>query len=96
MSDRHWYLVSYDIRDQKRWRRAYKQLLGRGERIQYSLFRCRLNRTEMEALRWELETLLEEEDDLMFIHLCPSCAGRIQERGKAKEWGARTNRFEVL
>jgi CRISPR-associated protein Cas2 len=87
MSDRHWYLVSYDIRDQKRWRRAYRQFLGRGERIQYSLFRCRLNRTEMEALRWELETLLEEEDDLMFVHLCPSCAGRIQERGEAKEWG---------
>jgi CRISPR-associated protein Cas2 len=96
MSDRHWYLVSYDIRNQKRWRRACRQLLGRGERIQYSLFRCWLNRTEVEALRWELETLLEEEDDLMFIHLCQSCAGRIQERGEAKEWGARANRFEVL
>jgi hypothetical protein len=37
---RHWYLVSYDIRDPKRWREAYRELQGRGERIQYSFFRC--------------------------------------------------------
>jgi CRISPR-associated endonuclease Cas2 len=56
-SDRRWYLVSYDIRDPKRWRLAYKQLKGCGERIQYSLFRCRLSRTEMERLRWRPERL---------------------------------------
>ncbi|RJQ45869.1 MAG: CRISPR-associated endonuclease Cas2 [Gammaproteobacteria bacterium] len=96
MSDKRWYLVSYDIRDDKRWRRAYKQLQGRGERIHYSLFRCRLNRTEMEALRWELETILDDEDDLMFIHLCPRCAGRVRERGKGNDWNPPSDRFEVL
>lgn len=30
-ADRHWYLVSYDIRDQRRWRKAYKVLCGTGE-----------------------------------------------------------------
>lgn len=49
-AEKRWYLVSYDIRDQVRWRRAYKTLKGTGERIQYSLFRCRLSMTEMEAL----------------------------------------------
>lgn len=96
MSDKHWYLVSYDIRDQKRWRQAYTQLQGRGERIQYSLFRCRLNRTEMEALRWELEKVLNDDDDLMFVHLCPRCAERIQERGQGKDWTTPPNRFDVL
>ena len=96
MSDKHWYLIAYDIRDPKRWRHAYKQLKGCGERIQYSLFRCRLNRTEMEALRWQLEKLLTDEDDLMFVHLCPSCASRIHERGESKNWGDPPIRFEVL
>lgn len=97
MSDKHWYLISYDIRSQKRWRLAYKQLQGTGERIQYSLFRCRLNRTEMEALRWELEKLLVDEDDLMFVHLCPGCASRVHVRGGGnKDWGAPPKRFEVL
>jgi CRISPR-associated protein Cas2 len=96
MGDKRWYLVSYDIRDSKRWRNAYKQLQGRGERIHYSLFRCRLNRTEMERLRWELEELLEDEDDLMFVHLCPKCSGRVHERGPGKDWNPPSDRFEVL
>jgi CRISPR-associated protein Cas2 len=96
MSDKRWYLVSYDIRDDKRWRRAYRQLQGRGERIHYSLFRCRLNESEMEQLRWELEKILDSEDDLMFVHLCPGCAGRVRERGKNKDWSSRKDRFEVM
>jgi CRISPR-associated protein Cas2 len=27
----HLYIVAYDIRDQKRWRRLYKAMQGRGE-----------------------------------------------------------------
>ncbi|MFO1352414.1 MAG: CRISPR-associated endonuclease Cas2 [Gammaproteobacteria bacterium] len=93
---RRWYLVNYDIRDPKRWRRAYKTLQGRGERIQYSLFRCRLDRTEMEALRWELEKILEDEDDLLFVHLCPSCAARVKERGSDDGWHPPKDRFDIL
>jgi CRISPR-associated protein Cas2 len=96
MSEKRWYLVSYDIRNQKRWRLAYKQLKGCGERVHYSLFRCRLNRTEMEALRWELEKLLADEDDLMFVHLCPRCAGRVHERGGGNDWGEPSERLQVL
>lgn len=96
MSDKGWYLVSYDIRDPKRWRAAYKQLQGRGERIQYSLFRCRFTRREMEKLRWELEKILDEEDDLMFVYLCPRCAGRVDERGGKGDWAQPPETFEVL
>lgn len=96
MSDKHWYLVSYDIRNQKRWRKAYQQLQGHGERIQYSLFRCRLTRTAMESLRWELEKLLTDDDDLMFVHLCPHCASQVHERGEQQGWNRPPTRFEVL
>jgi CRISPR-associated protein Cas2 len=95
-SDRRWYLVSYDIRDPKRWRLAYNQLKGCGERIQYSLFRCRLSRTEMERLRWELEKVLKREDDLLFIHLCPGCAGRVQGHGAQGSWTEPSSPFEIL
>ena len=95
-SDRHWYLVSYDIRDPKRWRLAYNHLKGCGERIQYSLFRCRLSRAEMERLRWELQKVLKPEDDLLFIHLCPSCAGRVQGLGDQSSWAEPSPPFEIL
>lgn len=94
--DKRWYLVSYDVRDPRRLRQVYKHLLGRGERIQYSLFRCRLTRTELEELRWELEQILEDEDDLMFVHLCPSCAARVDVRGEEKGWDGKRDRFDVL
>jgi CRISPR-associated protein Cas2 len=35
---RHWYLVCYDIRCPKRWRKAYKLIEGYGDRLQYSIF----------------------------------------------------------
>lgn len=95
MSEKRWYLVSYDVREPKRWRKAYKKLCGRGEWLQYSLFRCRMTEREKEALRWELEQILDAEDDLMFVHLCPSCAGRIQHRGKEKDWTP-PERFEIV
>ena len=94
--EKRWYLVSYDIRDQKRWRDAYKTLKGTGDRIQYSLFRCRLSKTEMEQLRWELEQILSDEDDLMFVHLCPHCAGRVQEKGKEGDWTQPVHRYDIL
>lgn len=95
-AEKRWYLVSYDIRDQQRWRNAYKILKGTGERIQYSLFRCRLSKTEMERLRWELQRVLADEDDLMFVHLCPRCAARVQTKGKEDGWDAERRRYEIL
>ena len=74
----------------------YKLLQGNGERIQFSMFRCRLNKTAMEQLRWELEKLLSEEDDLMFVHLCPRCATRVHERGKNEGWKPPENRFDIV
>lgn len=95
-SNRHWYLLSYDVRDAKRLRATYKILRGSGERVQYSLFRCHLTRTELEALRWELEKVLEDEDDLLVIHLCPHCAGGVEVRGQKDKWDEPPPRFRIL
>ena len=34
----HLYIVTYDIRDQKRWRRLFRAMEGRGEWLQLSVF----------------------------------------------------------
>lgn len=81
-----WYLICYDIRDPKRWRRAYKILRGYGTTLQYSIFRCQLGTTELERLRWELESVLEAEDALMFIGLCSGCVERITARNRDGIW----------
>lgn len=72
-----WHLVCYDVRDEKRLRRAAKKLEGRGERLQYSVFRCWLTPADLQQLRWELTELLQPEDDVLFIPLCDTCVSGI-------------------
>ena len=94
MSDRHWYLFSYDIRDPKRWRKVHKIVNGYGERLQYSLFRCHLTAVQMEHARHQLEQKMAEEDDLLIIRLSPRC--KIIERTIRQTWTEPLPRYDVI
>jgi len=94
--EKHWYLVCYDIRHPKRWYRTFKILKGCGEHLQYSIFRVQMNKTRLEALRWELSKVLEEEDDLMIVRLCPSCAQRVIDTRGTDQWKEPPPRFEIF
>ncbi len=48
------YVVTYDIRDPKRLRRVYRLMLGYGEHVQYSVFRCDLTSRELLELKGRL------------------------------------------
>jgi CRISPR-associated protein Cas2 len=92
----HWYLVCYDIRDPKRWRKAFKLLKGYGEGVQLSIFRCRLNQRERERLRWELEQILTAEDSLMLVGLCPRCVERMELCNRPEVWSVETQTFRIV
>lgn len=83
---KHWYVICYDITDPKRWRRAYRHLHGYGRRLQYSIFRCRLNARQLERLRWELETILTTEDKLLILSLCERCEQRVKTHNRPESW----------
>ena len=59
-----WFLISYDVRNEKRLRKVAKILEGNGQRIQYSVFRTHLSERGLERLRWELEKVMDLEDGL--------------------------------
>ncbi len=80
------YLVSYDVRDEKRMRRTAKTLEGYGLRLQYSVFRCVLSERDLERLRWELSRILEPEDGLLMIGLCRQCVQRIRCLSPERHW----------
>jgi len=63
-ADKRWRLVCYDIRDPARWREVYKIVRGRGHRVQYSIYRARLDDLQVEHLRWELSRAMAVEDSL--------------------------------
>lgn len=78
MEAKQWYVICYDITEPKRWRKVYKKLNGYGRRLQYSIFRCRLTRRQIEKLRWELEEMLDaSEDRLLILSICESASAML-------------------
>jgi|TergutMp193P3_1026864.scaffolds.fasta_scaffold02082_1 CRISPR-associated protein Cas2 len=84
--ERHWYIVSYDVSDDKRRAKVAKCLEGYGERMQFSVFRTFLSRRALARLRFELSQKMDNTDGLLIIHLCPSCQSRIQDRHGSRDW----------
>lgn len=93
---KNWYLIAYDIRCPKRWRKAYKLLQGYGERLQYSMFRCWLNQRVREKLRWQLEEILESEDDLILIRLSHQCVSSLHLYNRPGVWAEPEAGYKVI
>jgi CRISPR-associated protein Cas2 len=94
---RSWYLITYDVSEDRRRVRVARCLEGHGERVQYSVFRVHLSRRALAALRVELERHLGETDGLLIVPLCATCAGRVLVRGGARDWNEeRPARFRIV
>jgi CRISPR-associated protein Cas2 len=69
---RNRYIVTYDISDDDRRTRVFKQLRGCGDHIQYSVFRCDLSDAERVSMIAALHPLIEhKEDQILLIDLGP-------------------------
>ena len=68
--------MSYDISSPKRLRKMYKLMRGYGDHVQYSVFRCELNKRELVELRTKVREVINAfEDQVMFVDIGPA-AGR--------------------
>ncbi len=94
--DKHWYLISYDIRDPKRWKKVYQLLQGCGEHIQYSIFRVYMNQTQLQKNRWRLEEILSKEDDILIVRLCQGCSNRVIDSRSPNIWKQTPKKFEII
>ena len=73
------YLVAYDIRDSKRLRKVHKTVKAFGWAMQYSVFICDLDLTEMFQLHTAIgEVIHHGMDSVAFIEL-----GDPSERGRS-------------
>jgi CRISPR-associated protein Cas2 len=63
----HSYVVTYDISDQKRWRRVFKIMKGYGRWLQLSVFHCRLDGGRRAEMAMVLEGLIERDTDHVLI-----------------------------
>jgi CRISPR-associated protein Cas2 len=83
---RRWYLLMYDIRDDRRWRDVYEIVRSWAQRLQYSVFRACLSDRDREQLRWELSRVLAPEDSFLVIGICDSCVERVRAMNPKNEW----------
>lgn len=84
----HLWIVTYDVADQKRWRRVFRIMKGRGEWLQLSVFQCRLSRRGMVELRAALgEVVNNNQDHVLFLDLGPAeeVKPRVSSLGKIFE-----------
>ena len=96
MAQKLWYLIAYDIREPKRLRAVAKHLEGYGERLQFSIFRCRLTERELERLRWELTEKMLQEDDLLIVGLCARCGSHVTEKKGDDKWKEPVSSYEIV
>jgi CRISPR-associated protein Cas2 len=67
------FLVCYDICDDKRLRKVFQVMRGYGDHLQYSIFECQLNATDLVRLRAELGGIIHhDEDQVLFVDLGPA------------------------
>jgi CRISPR-associated protein Cas2 len=95
-ADKRWRLICYDIREPARWREVYKIVRGRGHRVQYSIYRARLDDLQVERLRWELSQVMALEDALLIVDLCPTCAANVISRNHVEGWQEPISPFRVI
>ncbi|MCE2970533.1 MAG: CRISPR-associated endonuclease Cas2 [Burkholderiales bacterium] len=86
------YLVAYDIRSARRWRRLYRLLQGYGSWVQLSVFQCRLSPQRHAELSGAMDTLIDHrEDQVLLVDLGPVETAQV----KFASFGRRYREAEV-
>ncbi len=63
------YVISYDVSNDRRRNRIAKLLMGFGERVQYSVFECEFNdKKKEEHLRKRLKKIINPDEDTIRIY----------------------------
>ncbi len=86
MSDeRAFYVLAYDISDDRRRLKIARLMESLGERVQESVFEAYLTPRELERLLRRVERLLESQEDSVRVYrLCGACRGTIRTLGRAQ------------
>ncbi len=84
------WIVSYDIPNDKRRGKVAKILGGYGRRAQYSVFECEIDDEKREKLERALQREIDaEEDDIRFYPMNRADLKRVRLLGRAELYRAR-------
>ena len=73
------YVISYDIPDDRRRGQLAKVLKGFGTRVQYSVFEAHLTRSQFKQMKQAVNGIINtNEDSVRYYALCRACTGQIE------------------
>lgn len=79
MRGKHFYVVAYDISDDKRRRKVVKLMESIGTRMNYSVFECMLTEIQYKNMCKRLTKLVIKKEDWVNIYpICTECYARIE------------------
>ncbi len=78
-------VVSYDVPNDRRRTRLAHMLKDFGQRVQYSVFECRLDAEALDRLRQRIEKITNPlEDSVRIYRLCLECEQKMEIQGLGK------------
>lgn len=75
------FIISYDVIENARRNKVAKIMLDYGQRVQYSVFECRMDAGQLSELIRRITGLVAEEDSLRIYGICRSCEKTITVLG---------------
>lgn len=88
MVEERLYIVTYDISNDKRWRRVFKLMHGYGRWLQLSVFQCRLSSYRRAEMARRLEEAIHGRDDhvlILDLGAADKVDPRVESLGKSFE-----------
>ncbi len=87
------FMISYDVVDDKKRLRLMNLLKDYGTRVQKSVFECNLKEDVYSRLKAEIEKIIDRKKDrVRYYRLCEVCVGRVEISG----WGEVTEDDEFI
>lgn len=82
MAERGFYVLAYDVVDDRRRLKVAKLLEAMGDRVQDSVFELYLTAAELDKLLAKVgKALAPKEDGLRVYQLCSECRGKVRTVG---------------
>ncbi len=79
------YIVSYDIPDDKRRTKLAKILKDYGDRVQESVFECILDKNLLDKMAEKINKVINQKEDSVRVYaLCANCEKNIRIMGIGK------------
>lgn len=85
MKEQYFFLVVYDISNDRRRTKLHTRLLDFGNPVQYSVFECLLSKDDVGTMKSAVKRIAKgKSDHVRFYEICGACQKKIEIIGRSE------------